>query len=173
MRATTSPTSPAATTRPHDHTTNKVLIQRVSHHEVRELFGLSANLAIRAIARVCAALKVPEKAHSAFKPTSIDHDARIFSFRESDSEPELTAAGEDSDRPGRLAAPWLRSPLSLPLFASSRRLHRLPGIASGCPQAARIPEAAVDLKARLLERLDRGDKRTSAGMTAPFRTRAG
>ena len=53
-------------------------------------FGLSANLAIRAIARVCAALKVPEKAHSAFKPTSIDYDARIFSFREWDWTVSLT-----------------------------------------------------------------------------------
>jgi len=32
----------------------------------------------------CAALKVPEKMHSAFAPTSIDYDARIFSFREWD-----------------------------------------------------------------------------------------
>jgi len=73
-----------------EHTTNKVLIQRVCYREVRETFGLSANLAIRAIARVCAALKVPEKAHSAFKPTSIDYDARIFSFREWDWTVSLT-----------------------------------------------------------------------------------
>ena len=38
-----------------EHTTNKVLIQRVCYREVRATFGLSANLAIRAIARVCAA----------------------------------------------------------------------------------------------------------------------
>jgi len=73
-----------------EHTTNKVLIQRVCYREVRETFGLSANLVIRAIARVCAALKVPEKAHSAFKPTSIDFDARIFSFREWDWTVSLT-----------------------------------------------------------------------------------
>jgi putative transposase len=65
-----------------EHTTNKVLIQRACYCEVRETFGRSANLAIRAIARVCAVLKVPEKAHSAFLPTSIDCDARIFAFRE-------------------------------------------------------------------------------------------
>ena len=67
-----------------EHTTNKVVIQRVCYREVREMFGLSANLAIRAIARVCAALKVPDKAHSKFQPTSINYDARIFSFREGD-----------------------------------------------------------------------------------------
>jgi len=73
-----------------EHMTNEVLIQRVCYHEVREMFGLSANLAIRAIARVCAVLKVPEKAHSAFKPTSIGYDARIFSFREWDWAVSLT-----------------------------------------------------------------------------------
>ncbi len=64
----------------------------------------------------------------------------------------LPRQGKGPDRPGRLASPWLRSPLGLPLFASSRRLHRLPGIASGRLQAARLPGAAVDLKTRLLER---------------------
>jgi IS605 OrfB family transposase len=67
-----------------EHTTNKVKIQHACYVDVRAQFGLSANLAIRAIARVCAALKVKEKAHSTFAPTSIDYDQRIFSFREWD-----------------------------------------------------------------------------------------
>ena len=61
--------------------TNKVKVQHAGYREIREHFGLPANLAIRAIARACAALKVPEKRHSSFAPTSIDYDARIFSFR--------------------------------------------------------------------------------------------
>jgi len=64
-----------------EHTNNMVLIQGVWHRDVRETFGLSPNLVIRSTARLCTALKVPEKAHSAFKPTSIDYDARILSFR--------------------------------------------------------------------------------------------
>ena len=72
---------------PHDE---QGLVQRDCYREVRDTFGLSANLAIRAIARVCAALKVPERAHSAFRPTSIDYDARIFSFREWDWTVSLT-----------------------------------------------------------------------------------
>jgi putative transposase len=72
------------------HSTNKVLVQKACYREVRETFGLSANLTIRAIARACAALKVPEKAHSGFDPTSIDYDARIFSFREWDRTFSLT-----------------------------------------------------------------------------------
>src|SRR6266568_3570968 len=64
--------------------TNKVKVQRECYRAIRETFGLSANLAIRAIARACAALKVPAKMHSAFEPTSVDYDARIFRFREWD-----------------------------------------------------------------------------------------
>jgi putative transposase len=66
------------------HSTNKVKVQHACYRQVRERFGLSANLAIRAIARVCAALKVKAKPHSIFAPTSIDYDQRIFSFREWD-----------------------------------------------------------------------------------------
>jgi IS605 OrfB family transposase len=62
--------------------TNKVKVQQAAYAEIRQRFGLSANLAIRAIARACAALKVPEKRHSQFAPTSIDYDARIFAFHE-------------------------------------------------------------------------------------------
>src|SRR5262249_11188089 len=62
--------------------TNKVKVQHAAYAEIRGRFGLSANLAIRAIARVCAALKVPEKMHSQFAPTSIDYDARVFAFHE-------------------------------------------------------------------------------------------
>jgi IS605 OrfB family transposase len=61
-----------------------VKVQHACYGDVRARFGLSANLAIRAIARVCAALKVKSKAHSTFAPTSIDYDQRIFSFREWD-----------------------------------------------------------------------------------------
>jgi IS605 OrfB family transposase len=62
--------------------TNKVKVQHAAYAEIRQQFGLSANLAIRAIARACAALKVPERMHSQFAPTSIDYDARIFAFHE-------------------------------------------------------------------------------------------
>jgi putative transposase len=66
------------------HSSNKVKLQHAYYHDIRQRFGLSANLAIRAIARVCAALKVPAKMHSSFEPTSVDYDQRIFSFREWD-----------------------------------------------------------------------------------------
>jgi putative transposase len=62
--------------------TNKVKVQHAAYRDMRERFGLPANLAIRAIARACAALKVPAKMHSKFAPTSIDFDARVFAFQE-------------------------------------------------------------------------------------------
>jgi hypothetical protein len=62
--------------------TNKVKVQHAAYAEIRKRFGLSANLAIRAIARACAALKVPAKMHSKFAATSIDYDQRIFEFSE-------------------------------------------------------------------------------------------
>jgi hypothetical protein len=62
--------------------TNKVKVQHEAYRTIRERFRLSANLAIRAIARACAALKVPAKIQSRFAPTSIDYDARIFAFHE-------------------------------------------------------------------------------------------
>ncbi len=67
-----------------EHTTNKVKVQHACYQDIRQKCGLSAHLVIRAIARVCAALKVPAKMHSTFEPTSVDYDARIFSFREWD-----------------------------------------------------------------------------------------
>jgi putative transposase len=66
------------------HSTNKVRVQQACYQDIRAHFSLSANLTIRAIARVCAALKVKAKMHSTFAPTSIDYDQRIFSFREWD-----------------------------------------------------------------------------------------
>ena len=59
--------------------TNAVRIQTLIYHAVRELFGLSANLAIRAIARVSANRKTAKQKKSLvkdFKPTSIDYDAK-------------------------------------------------------------------------------------------------
>ncbi len=65
--------------------TNKPTIQSLVYQDLREKFGLSANLAVRACARVGAnrkTAKLKGKPVKGFKPTSADYDARIFSFRE-------------------------------------------------------------------------------------------
>ena len=63
---------------------------------MRSQFGLSANLAVRACARVGANRKTAiqkGKPVVAFKPTSADYDARIFAFREKDWTASLTLVG--------------------------------------------------------------------------------
>ncbi|WP_016876032.1 RNA-guided endonuclease InsQ/TnpB family protein [Chlorogloeopsis fritschii PCC 9212] len=73
--------------------TSKTTIQNMVYNEIRTLFGLSANLAVRACARVGAnrkTAKEKDKPVKTFKPTSADYDARIFSFREKDWTVSLT-----------------------------------------------------------------------------------
>lgn len=72
---------------------NKEHMQKMVYHEVRERFGLSANLAIQAIRRVCMNRKAAHTNKSKvvkFNPTSIQYDARIFSLRERDWTVSLT-----------------------------------------------------------------------------------
>jgi putative transposase len=67
--------------------TSKTTIQNMVYQDLRSLFGLSANLAVRACARVGANRKTAKqqrKPVKSFKPTSADYDARIFTFREKD-----------------------------------------------------------------------------------------
>ena len=73
-----------------EESTNRCLVHKACYLEVRARFGLSANLACRAIARACISLKVPDKANSAFDPTSIDDDQRIFRYHEADGSFGLT-----------------------------------------------------------------------------------
>ncbi|MDY6899589.1 MAG: transposase [Cyanobacteriota bacterium] len=73
--------------------TSKTTIQNMVYNEVRVLFGLSANLTVRACARVGANRKTAKqkgKPVKEFKPTSVDYDARIFAFREKDWTASLT-----------------------------------------------------------------------------------
>ncbi|MBD2185276.1 RNA-guided endonuclease InsQ/TnpB family protein [Aerosakkonema funiforme] len=73
--------------------TSKTAIQSTVYQELRSQFGLSANLAVRACARVGAnrkTAKLKDKPVKAFKPTSADYDARIFAFREKDWSVSLT-----------------------------------------------------------------------------------
>lgn len=71
-------------------------IQSLVYDPLREQFGLSANLAVRACARVGAnrkTAKAKDKPVKSFKPTSADYDARIFAFREKNWTVSLTLIG--------------------------------------------------------------------------------
>lgn len=76
--------------------TSKTTIQSMVYQDLRSKFDLSANLAVRACARVGAnrkTAKVKGKPVNTFKPTSADYDARIFDFREKDWTVSLTLLG--------------------------------------------------------------------------------
>jgi|SRR2546426_993978 len=72
---------------------NKDRMQAMIYYEVRSRFQLSANLAIQAIRRVAMNRKAAHETGTTvetFAPTSIQYDARIFSFRERDNTVSLT-----------------------------------------------------------------------------------
>ena len=74
-------------------TSNRIKIHHAGYRTVRERFGLSANLACRAIARVAYAIKAASARKSQvkeFHPTSVDYDQRIFAFREHDETASIT-----------------------------------------------------------------------------------
>jgi len=76
-----------------ERTTNKVTLQHLAYHDVRSKFGLSANLAVRAIARVAWAMKAARtkgKVVKRFRPASIDYDERIFAYRSNEEAVSLT-----------------------------------------------------------------------------------
>jgi putative transposase len=76
-----------------EKTHNAIKLHNLCYSQVRKLFGLSANLSVRAIRRVVACmtkLKGKRKHPKEFKPKSIDYDARIFSYRERDETVSLT-----------------------------------------------------------------------------------
>lgn len=75
---------------------NKHTIQTLIYQDIRALFGLSANLAVRVCARVAAnrkTAKLKKKPVKSFAPTSADYDARIFDYREKDLTISLTLMG--------------------------------------------------------------------------------
>lgn len=76
---------------------NEIAMQSLVYHDVRARFGLSSQLAIHAIRRVCGNRKTAKtnggKVES-FSPTSATYDIRTFSFREKDWSVSLTMVGK-------------------------------------------------------------------------------
>ena len=83
---------------------NAIKLQHACYRRARTEFSLSANLAVRAVRRVASAMTAARKRKAKpkkFRPTSIDYDARIFSFKEKDETVSLTVVG------GRIHVPLL------------------------------------------------------------------
>jgi predicted transposase len=61
---------------------SKFNIQKLVYHHIREKYGLSAQLAIRAIAKTCEAYKLNKNKQPKFKKYgAITYDDRIFTFK--------------------------------------------------------------------------------------------
>lgn len=75
-------------------TANKIEIQKVVYYDVRDKFKLSAQLTIRAIAKVSEAYKRDKSIKPKFKPAgAIVYDQRILSFRKLEAISILTNSG--------------------------------------------------------------------------------
>ena len=88
-------------------TSNNIALHHLAYGMIRERFGLSANLAVRVVRRVSAAMTAAKATGTrprGFEPTSIDYDARIFAYRPQDETVSLTVVGGRIHVPLRLGA---------------------------------------------------------------------
>lgn len=75
-------------------TSNKILLQRIAYAELREQFGLSAQMAVRCIAQVCEAYKRDRSIRPVFrKHAAMPFDQRMMSFKGVDRVSLLTLGG--------------------------------------------------------------------------------
>ena len=73
-------------------------LHRLTYHQVRERFALSAQVTVRCIAKVCDAYKLDRRARRTFRPTgSIAYDSRILRWKVAASEVSIwTVAGRQT-----------------------------------------------------------------------------
>jgi predicted transposase len=65
----------------HEQCANKIELQRLVYYDIRERFGLSSQMTIRAISKVSEAYKREKKKQPAFRPHgAMVYDERILSF---------------------------------------------------------------------------------------------
>ena len=75
-------------------TANKIRLQHLVYYDIRERFGLSAQLVVRAISKVCEAFKVSRGRKPVFQPHgAVVYDQRSLSFKGLDLASILTVAG--------------------------------------------------------------------------------
>ena len=79
-----------------EKTANKIRLQKVVYAEVRSQFGLSAQMTVRAISKVCEAYKRDRKIQPKFKPRgSVPYDQRNMSWKGVDRVSLLTLHGRE------------------------------------------------------------------------------
>ena len=73
---------------------DKIGLQKIAYRDLRESFGLSSQMAVRCIARVCEAYRRDKSIRPAFRPhAAMPHDRRTMSFKGVDRVSLLTLDG--------------------------------------------------------------------------------
>lgn len=76
------------------HTANKIELQKIVYHHIREHFGISAQMAVRAISKACEAYKRDKSIKPEFIPNgAVIYDQRIMSWKGLDRVSLLTLQG--------------------------------------------------------------------------------
>lgn len=76
------------------HTANKIRLQQIVYRELRERFGLSSQMAVRAISKACEAYKRDKTIQPTFRPMgAVAYDQRILSWKGRDAASILTLTG--------------------------------------------------------------------------------
>ena len=77
-----------------ERTANKFKLQALVYRDARERFGLSAQMAVRAVAKVCEAYKRDKRIQPSFRPHGgMPYDERIYSLKGLESASLLTLEG--------------------------------------------------------------------------------
>jgi len=94
MRACNAAASRAAEVAFAHKTANKIRLQPLVYGELRETFGLSSQMAVRAIAKACEAYKRDKAIKPVFRPLgAVSYDQRILSWKGRDRASILTLGG--------------------------------------------------------------------------------
>ena len=76
------------------HTANKIELQKIVYRDIREMFGISAQMAVRAISKSCEAYKRDKSIKPKFDPNgAVIYDQRIMSWKGLDRVSLLTLDG--------------------------------------------------------------------------------
>lgn len=94
MRACNAAANRAAEVAYQHRTANKIALQKIVYSELRNQFGLSAQMAIRAIAKACEAYKRDKTIRPTFRPDgAVAYDQRILTWKGRDAVSILTLTG--------------------------------------------------------------------------------
>jgi IS605 OrfB family transposase len=94
MRACNEAANHAAGVAFENRTANKIRLQPLVYGELRERFGLSSQMAVRAIAKACEAYKRDKTIRPSFRPDgAVQYDQRILSWKGRDAVSVLTLGG--------------------------------------------------------------------------------